>query len=71
MDGLEFCRRIRALPRGRDSIILMISGYKAAEDLRAAMDAGVDEYLTKPVDVERLLVRLRTYMEAVSLRQTE
>jgi len=58
MDGLELCRRISALPQGGRSMVLVITGRDELEDLQAALDAGADDYLTKPVSVETLQVRL-------------
>ena len=57
MDGVAFCRRIRALPQGDQSLILVLTGADHPEDLQAALDAGVDEYLAKPVSMELLHVR--------------
>ena len=58
MDGFELSRRIRSLPQGDWSMILVITAYDRTEDLKAALDAGADDYLTKPVGGEQLQVRL-------------
>jgi PAS domain S-box-containing protein len=58
MDGFEFCRRIRSLPKEERSMILVITVYDRPEDLQAALDAGADDYLIKPVRSEQLQVRL-------------
>ena len=58
IDGLEFCRCIRALPQGHRSMILVITGRDELKYLQAALDAGADGYLTKPVNMEMLQVRL-------------
>jgi DNA-binding response OmpR family regulator len=60
MDGLELCRRIRALPQGNLCIILIITDRDTLGDLRAAFEAGADNYLVKPVSVELLKIRLLT-----------
>jgi len=49
MDGFELCRRIRALPWEDHSMILAITACSKPADLEAAIDAGVDDYLIKPV----------------------
>jgi len=59
MDGLEFCRHIRALPQGEHSMILMMSGRSKSEDLLTAFAAGADDYLIKPVTPELLRSRLK------------
>ena len=58
MDGLELCHRIREMPQGEKSIILVISGRGTPKDIRAAMEAGADEYLIKPVSPERFTERV-------------
>lgn len=59
-DGLDLCRRIRARP-GKDYIyfILLTSRDATEENQRAAADAGVDDFLTKPLDLAELWTRLR------------
>ncbi|MBD3307277.1 PAS domain S-box protein [candidate division KSB3 bacterium] len=56
-DGAAFCRRIRALPQGDQSRILVISGPEHLEDLQAAVDAGADDYLLRPVSPDLLHLR--------------
>jgi PAS domain S-box-containing protein len=54
VDGFEVARRIRAMPRGRDVLLVALTGWGQADDRRRTADAGFDEHLTKPVDSERL-----------------
>ncbi|MDM8549410.1 PAS domain S-box protein [Desulfobacterales bacterium HSG2] len=58
MDGLEFCRRVRALPRGKYCFILVITGSPDPENIKKSLDAGADDYLTKPADTRLLEIRL-------------
>lgn len=60
MDGLEFCRRVRDRP-AEDYVyfILLTSRTASAENEREAADAGVDDFLSKPLDVNELWMRLR------------
>jgi sigma-54 dependent transcriptional regulator, acetoin dehydrogenase operon transcriptional activator AcoR len=58
MDGLQLCRQIRTLPHGDRSVIVVLTARDQAEDLRLVLDAGADDYLTKPVEAGRLDVRL-------------
>jgi signal transduction histidine kinase/CheY-like chemotaxis protein len=53
-DGYEVARRIRALPFGRTTRLIAVSGYAQPEDLRNTKAAGFDLHLAKPVDDERL-----------------
>jgi two-component system KDP operon response regulator KdpE len=56
MEGAEVCRRIR---EGRAVPILVLSARSAEADKVAALDAGADDYVTKPFGPEELLARLR------------
>ena len=60
VDGLELCRRIRAKP-GKDYtyFILLTSLGATEENRRVAAEAGVDDFLTKPLDMSELWTRLR------------
>lgn len=66
MDGLALCEKIRALPDGGRSIVLMVTARDRADDLRAVLEAGADDYVPKPIDVGALDVRF-----AVAERQVE
>jgi PAS domain S-box-containing protein len=58
-DGLTFCRQLRADPRWRDVHILVCTARVDPADLTAVLDAGADDYLTKPVPPALLRIRLR------------
>lgn len=58
MDGLELCRRLRSDAGGESSVILLITSRNQPEDLLEALQAGADDYLTKPLNAELFLVRL-------------
>jgi two-component system KDP operon response regulator KdpE len=62
IDGIEVCRRLR---EGRSVPILVLSARGAEADKVAALDAGADDYVTKPFDVEELLARVRAVMRRV------
>ena len=57
MDGLKVCRRLRDL--GLRTPVMMLTARCATRDKVAALDAGADDYLTKPFEVDELLARLR------------
>ena len=59
MNGLELCRRIRAAEPGRNTFLLVVTGLDRAADLEAALEAGADDYVTKPTSGQRLTARLR------------
>ncbi len=54
LTGDQVARRIRALPEGRDVILIAITGWGQDKDKRQALDAGFDHHLTKPVDLHKL-----------------
>ena len=57
LDGLEVCRRIRA---GGSSVpVLMLTARDAVENRVEGLDAGADDYVTKPFALEELLARVR------------
>jgi two-component system KDP operon response regulator KdpE len=63
IDGVEVCRLLRD---GRATPIIVLSARGSEADKVAALDAGADDYVTKPFGAEELLARLR-----VALRRTE
>src|SRR5260370_25547102 len=60
MDGLEVCRRVRLL--GNRVPVLLLTGRDAVSDRVAGLDAGADDYLVKPCDLEELKARIRALM---------
>jgi two-component system CheB/CheR fusion protein len=55
IDGYEVAKRLRADPRTRDVLIIAITGYGRDEDMRRSREAGIDEHVVKPVDLDRVL----------------
>lgn len=58
VDGLDVCRRIRAHAAGRDTFVLVVTARDARDDLAAVLDAGADDYVSKPSTPENLRARL-------------
>jgi len=59
-DGLELCRRVRAHPSEDYTYFILLTASTAdATNRRAAADAGVDDFLTKPLNLDELWMRLR------------
>src|SRR5438128_1375391 len=56
MNGLELCRRIRTLPDGDTTIVLVCTARTSRADLQAVLDAGANDYIAKPFDVDLLEV---------------
>jgi len=59
LDGLEVCRRIRAHAEGDITFVLMVTARDRADDLTSVLDAGADDYMSKPVTPDNLQARLR------------
>lgn len=60
IDGLELCRRVRARATTEYTyFILLTANHTGRENLRAAMAAGCDDFLSKPLDREAIFMRLR------------
>ena len=64
MDGFEATRKIRALPDKRiaEIPIIAMTANAFAEDCQAALDAGMNEHVTKPVDFDKLKVTLAKFL---------
>ncbi|MFN8558241.1 MAG: diguanylate cyclase [Dehalococcoidia bacterium] len=59
MDGLELIRRVRAISTPVPPFIIMVTGRVDRNDLITALDAGADDYVTKPFDRRELVARIR------------
>jgi CheY-like chemotaxis protein/two-component sensor histidine kinase len=59
MNGFEVARKIRAMPELGGVFIIAMSGYGREEDRHEAKQAGFDEYMVKPVDLEQLRAWMR------------
>lgn len=60
MDGYAFCSALRA---GRSELpVLMVSARQLPEDRKQGFLAGTDDYMTKPVDTEEMLLRIRALL---------
>jgi DNA-binding response OmpR family regulator len=57
LDGIAVCRRLRQ--RGCGTPILMLTAQASTEDIVTGLDAGADDYVTKPFDPQQVLARLR------------
>jgi two-component system, OmpR family, response regulator len=66
-DGLEVCRQLREA--GRWAPVLMLTARDAVEDRVSGLDAGADDYLTKPFSFAELLARLRALARRPSLER--
>ena len=63
VDGLAVCRKLRQ--RGDRTPVLMLTARHEVRDRVAGLDAGADDYLTKPFELEELLARVRALLRRV------
>jgi DNA-binding NarL/FixJ family response regulator len=63
MDGLEFCRRLRALPSGQLVPFIFLSGQDELEDRLKGHSSGADDYITKPFEMQELLAKIERQLE--------
>ncbi len=59
MNGVEFCREIRGRAWNSYIYVILVTSYDRVENLVEGLDAGADDFLTKPLQPEELRVRLR------------
>lgn len=60
VDGIELCRRVRERPKTEYTYFILLTAiHTGRENLQKAMAAGVDDFLTKPLDREAIIMRLR------------
>jgi two-component system, cell cycle response regulator len=69
IDGVEVCRRVRAANREPYVYILLLTARTESQDLVEGMDAGANDYLTKPFEAHELRVRLRAGRRVLDLQR--
>lgn len=66
IDGVEVCRRLRAA--GDDIPVLLLTARTDVRDRVAGLDAGADDFLAKPFDLDELLARVRALLRRAPIR---
>lgn len=66
IDGWEATRRLKANPKTAHVPIIALTAHAMSDDRAKAMEAGCDEYDTKPIDLERLLPKIQALLNQVS-----
>lgn len=69
MDGFEAARRIKAMTRERWTPIIFLSALNRDENLVEGLDAGADDYLTKPINFVVLEAKLRSMQRSLTMQQ--
>ena len=63
LDGLEATRRIRRCPGGPETVIIALTASAMDEDRRTVIEAGVDDYLSKPCREQELLAKIQQHLD--------
>jgi two-component system cell cycle response regulator len=70
LDGLDVCRKVRGRPGKPYIYITLLTSKLSSSDVVAGLEAGADDYLTKPCNPEELKARLRTGQRVLRLEDT-
>src|SRR6058998_104277 len=69
IDGLELCRRIRLHKQSKYTYIIIITALIGKKDYLEGMEAGADDFVTKPFDADELRARLRVAERIISFQE--
>jgi len=68
IDGYETCKRLKALPAGRDVPVVFLTALGDLSSHQKAIESGADDFLTKPINRTELLIRVRSLLWVKRLR---
>jgi diguanylate cyclase (GGDEF)-like protein len=68
IDGIELCRRVRSTPRLAGTYVILLTGRDSREDLVTGLEAGADDYMIKPIDLEEFRARLGVGLRVAKLQ---
>jgi sigma-B regulation protein RsbU (phosphoserine phosphatase) len=69
MDGIEVCRRLRQLPDSQAAHVILVTARRGKEDIVAGLEAGANDYITKPFEPSELRARLQAGARIVELQK--
>ncbi len=68
MDGLTLCKALRGCDIGKNLYLIMLTATESEDSIVEAFDAGIDDYVTKPINLKILLARIRAGQRIVLLQ---
>lgn len=68
LDGVEICRRIRASEALKSSYVILLTSRGSKEDIVEGLEAGADDYVTKPFDHGELRARVQVGARVIGLQ---
>ena len=69
LDGISLCKRIRAAQYPDYTYIILLTGHSEKSEVTRGLEAGADDYITKPFDSGELLARLRVGLRILSMQR--
>ena len=69
LDGLQLCRRIRESHESNYTYLILISAQDSMADIVHGLESGVDDYITKPIDLDALRARIEIGVHIVNLER--
>jgi len=70
LDGIELCHRMRANATLATTYVMLLTAKSKRVDLVAGLDAGADDYMTKPIDPEELRARVQVGVRVAKLQRS-
>jgi two-component system alkaline phosphatase synthesis response regulator PhoP len=64
ISGFEVCKQIKSSPATSDIVVLMVTALDQPSDIDRAVEAGTNDFLTKPINKTELLLRVRAALKA-------
>jgi len=70
IDGVELCRKVRATANLRSMYVILLTSRGNKDDIISGLEAGADDYITKPFDPDELRARIRVGLRVAKLQST-
>jgi len=71
IDGYEVCRRIKVNPRYSFVKVVLVSGKAMVEERLAGYEAGADDYVTKPFNLDELLAKVKVFLRLKTVEEVD